>query len=104
MKKQRSVKKNIVVLLVAAFFSGTFICKNTSLFQACLSKQKNQVSEEIFNYVSRISIESKKYRTYLAFDFAYEHTNIGPVMLTDNAWVARPWSWIREARYNPSSL
>jgi len=46
----------------------------------------------------------KKYRIYLAFDFAYEHTNIGPVMLTDNAWVARPWSWIREARYNPSSL
>jgi hypothetical protein len=24
--------------------------------------------------------------------------------LTDNAWVARPWSWIKEARYNPSSL
>ena len=98
MKKQRSVKKNIV-LLAAAFFSGTFICKNTSL-----SKQKNQVSAEIFNYVSRIGMESKKYRIYLAFDFAYEHTNIGPVMLTDNAWVARPWSWIREARYNPSSL
>lgn len=56
MKKQRSVKKNIVVLLVAAFFSGTFICKNTSLFQACLSKQKNQVSEEI----SIMSLEFKE--------------------------------------------
>ena len=55
MKKQRSVKKNIV-LLVAAFFSGTFICKNTSLFQACLSKQKNQVSEEI----SIMSLEFKE--------------------------------------------
>ena len=51
MKKQRSVKKNIV-LLAAAFFSGTFICKNTSLFSGMSFKTEKSSFRKKFSIMS----------------------------------------------------